>query len=111
MASFPTSKVHRVSRRKLGRGQSVPVMPVVATITAVGSVAHVAFSSPVVVNGPLPLAVAGGPTYESQVLSTPSLLLVTFSAALAAKTWVLTGGGDVVLSMQGGVLAPASGTF
>ena len=55
MASYPGAKVHRVSRRKLGRGQHVQLPSATVTAAAVTTTVTLTFSQSVVVGGPIPL--------------------------------------------------------
>lgn len=111
MASFPGSKVHRPSRRKLGRGQSVQVPSVLAAATAATTLVTITFPVPVVVNGIVPLVVNGGPEFVSQTVVSQTVVHQTFDTSCAGKTWHIAGGGPEVRSYEGGVLAAASGTF
>lgn len=111
MATYPTSKVHRPNRRKLGKGQYPPISPVSCTITATGSVATLTFPVPVVVSGTIPLTVAGGPTFVSQAIVSPYVVTQTFSAALTTHTYSLPANAANVRSQQGGVTVGETGTF
>ena len=111
MAAFPGSNVHRPSRRQLSKGQAVQHADAVAAVTASGSVATITSNVPLVVRGPLPLSVSGGPTFVSQVVVSPTVVQLTFSAALAGHAWTLDGGSANASTFQGGGLAAASGTF
>lgn len=110
MATFPSQKVHRASRRKLGRGQTVDLPQAVPTVTGSASTAIVNFAVPVVVNGNLPLTVDTR-TFVSQVVDSPTQVTVTVSGAVTGLSWVLLGGNTVVKTMQGAGMAGASGTF
>ena len=110
MASFPSSKVHRRNRRKLGRGQHVHLP--VATVVITGSVdtATLTFSQAVVVNGPIELSVSGGLTVVSQTVISPTVVHILYSAAVSAKTYSFLSTNPVA-TYQGGSVAPAAGTF
>lgn len=110
MASFPTSKVHRVSRRQLGRGQS-PARPG-ATVSVVASTneAVLTFSVPVVAQGPVGLVVEGDLVPVSQEQTSPTVVRVDFGTALAGLDWSFPGSSPV-RTMQGGGVAAATGTF
>ena len=111
MATYPTGKVHRQNRRKLGKGQ-FPAQPMTAVvITDAGSVATMTFATPVVVSGRIPLTVTGGPTFVSQQVTGPFTVTQTFSAALAAKPYSLPPAAANVANNQGGAVQGASGTF
>lgn len=111
MASFPGAKVHRRSRRQLGRGQSIPTPPLTFVMTSSGDDAILTFSVPVVVRGAIDLHVSGGLNYVSQTVVSPTVIHQTYDAAVATKTWSVTAGDAGAASFQGGVLAAASGTF
>ena len=110
-AVYPTAKVHRVSRRKLGRGQYPPVAALTFTMTDTGSTATLTFTVPVVVSGPINLNVSGGLTYVSQSIVSPYVVTQTYSGALSAKTWSVAANTPNVASAQGGGTAGQSGTF
>lgn len=111
MAGTPTKRRKTGhSRRKLGRGQTIPVPGVTVTITATGSVAHVVFSVPVVINGNVPMTVAGK-TFVSQTIVSQTQVDVTYSGALTGLAWAYPGVDQVIKSMQGGFVAQAAGTF
>lgn len=110
-ASYPTANVHRVSRRKLGRGQYPGAAGVAATITATGSVATLTFAAPVVISGTVPFSVAGGPTFVSQSVTSPTVMTQTFSAALSGHAYTLPSNANNVRTPQGGVTIGESGTF
>jgi hypothetical protein len=110
MASYPSSKVHRPSRRKLGRGQSVQraaatVTPVASTVTVV-----LTFDVPVVVSGIIEMNVETGIPLVSQVQDTPTQVTQVYDSSVAGKDWSIAAGAPVA-TFQGGALAPASGTF
>ena len=111
MASFPSAKVHRVSRTKLGKGQHVQIPFVTVTVTAATNTATLTFSGPVVVDGNIPLVVAGGVTLVSQTQVSPTVFHQLFSGPLTGLAWSIAGGVPEVATFQGGGLAPASGTF
>lgn len=115
MSGFPTPKVHRPSRRKLGRGQypQISAGQVVAVPSA--STIVLTFSEPVVVSGiiDLHLAITPGPApaFASQdVLSTTSVRL-TYGGAVAGCDYSFTGESEPVRTYAGGGVAPIAGTF
>lgn len=110
MASFPSPKVKRPSRRKLGRGQHTPRPQVTATPVATTDTVVVTFSVPVVVNGNLNLNIAGK-TLVSQTVDTPTQLTQVYSASVATDAWSIDGTDPSITTFQGGGLAAASGTF
>jgi hypothetical protein len=111
MAVYPTSKVHRVSRRKLGRGQYPPISPISLTVTSSGSTATFTSAVPLVISGTVPVAVAGGPTFISQAIVSPYVFSQTFSEAVATHTYSIPAGATNIRSAQGGVTVGESGTF
>lgn len=111
MASFPGPKVHRVNRRKLGRGQFPTPAAVTPVITSAASVATITFPVPVVVSGVIPLAVVGGPTFVSQTIVSSTVVTQTFSAALSTHTYSLPANAANVKTAQGGGTAAVAGTF
>lgn len=111
MASYPGAKVHRVSRRKLGRGQSVPVPAANVTATAATTTVTLVFDKPVVVSGVIPLVIATNPAFVSQTVVDSTHVTQTYATSCAAKAWSVAGGIPQVRTFQGGGLAAASGTF
>jgi hypothetical protein len=110
MASFPTAKVHRVSRRKLGKGQHVQLPPVTITATASTTTITLTFSQPVVVAGIIPLVSNTG-TFVSQTVVSQTVVQQVWSTSQAAATWSIAGGVPQIATFQGGGNAPAGGTF
>ncbi|HUD73546.1 MAG TPA: hypothetical protein VMQ76_00630 [Terracidiphilus sp.] len=110
-ATFPTGKVHRVSRTKLGRGQYPSAPGVACALTASGSTMTLTFSSPVVVSGVIPVSVAGGPTFVSQSITNSTVVTQVWSAALATHAYTLAANAANVASFQGGKTIGESGTF
>lgn len=111
MAAYPTANVHRPSRRSLGKNQYPTSLGVIPVVTSAASVATITFSRPVVVTGIIPMTVAGGPTFVSQAIVSPTVVTQTFSAALATHTYNLPAGAAHVASYQGGQTVGAAGTF
>ena len=110
MASFPGSKVHRVSRRKLGRGQHVPRPVVTVTAAAATVTVTLTFSMPVIVSGTIKLNLSGSQTLVSQTITSSTVVTQVYSATVVGDTWSISSGAPVA-TYQGGTLAPASGTF
>ena len=109
MASYPGSKIHRVNRRKLGRGQHPALPSTAVTVTAQSAdVARIVSATPVVWSSPVPLSVAVV-TYVSQHVVDQFTVDVTFSGALSGHAWTL--GGTAGTNYAGGATAAASGTF
>jgi hypothetical protein len=109
--AYPTPKVHRTSRRKLGRGQYPGVAAVTATLTNPSAdVVEITFARPVVVTGTIPLNTSSG-AFVSQNVSSPTTVLQTFSASQAAATVTLPSNAANVSTYQGGGVAGAAVTF
>lgn len=111
MASYPTNKVHRVSRRRLGRGQHVQIPAASVTATASTTTVTLTFSVPVVVNGAIPFTLGTPQDLVSQVQVSPTVVHLVFPLTVVGSTWSIPGGGAAVQTFQGGSLAAASGTF
>ena len=111
MASFPSELVHREPRNKLGKGQHVPQPPATVAMTSAANTATLTFSVPVVVSGPIPVAVGGGLTIVSQTFVSSTVVQQLYSGPLAGLSWSIAGAIPQVATFQGGTLAPASGTF
>jgi hypothetical protein len=110
MASYPSGKVHRVNRRKLGRGQYPTAQAVTVTAAGSGSTVVLTFSRPVVVSGPVSLTVATL-TYVSQVINSPTQVTVTMSGTVATHAYTIAGPQPYVTAANGGTVAGTSGTF
>jgi hypothetical protein len=108
--SYPGPKVHRVNRRKLGRGQANAATGVTVAATGSGSTAVLTFSRPVVVTGPVEITVASL-TYVSQVVDSPTQITVTMSGAVATHAYAIASNQPNVLTYQGGAVIGTSGTF
>lgn len=109
--SYPTAKVHRVNRRKLGRGQYPNAGVVTATLTnPTANVVELTFSLPVVVTGTIPLTTSVG-VFVSQQVSSGTQVLQTFNTSQAAATVSLPSGAANVATYQGGKVAGTTITF
>ena len=111
MASYPGAKVHRVSRRKLGKGQHVHVPAATVTATAETTTVTLVFSVPVVVSGVIPLTIVGGSPLVSQTVVDSMTVTQVYTSTVATKAWSIAAGIPQVATFQGGGLAAASGTF
>jgi hypothetical protein len=111
MASFPGSKVHRVSRRKLGRGQSVPRPGTTLVVTSASMTATLTFGSPVIVSGPIDLHVSGGLVPVTQTQTSPTVVTILYGSTLATHTYSFNGATEPVATFQGGQANNAAGTF
>lgn len=102
MASYPGAKVHRVSRRNLGRGQHVQQPPVVATPVATTTTVVITLSVPCVVSGNLNLHLAGTPpTLVSQTVNSPTQITQVYSATVVSHAWSILSSDPSVKSFQG----------
>lgn len=108
--AYPGPKVHRVNRRKLGRGQFPTAVGVAVSVTGASATATLTFARPVVVSGPIPLNVASL-TATTQTVVSPTVVTILFSGTLATHTWTLPAGAANVMTQQGGPVLGASGTF
>lgn len=101
MASFPGSKVHRPSRRKLGRGQHTQVPAAVITPSVVTSTVTLTFNVPVVVSGTIP-TVSNTGTFVSQNVVSPTVVTQLWSTTQAAATFSLAANVPQITTTQGG---------
>ena len=108
MASFPSAKVHRRNRRKLGKGQHVQLEAVTVTAAASTTTVTITFSAPVVVDGNIPLTSSTG-TLVSQTQVSSTVFQQTWSESQAGADWFIPA--NCVATFQGGGNAAASGTF
>lgn len=110
MASFPSAKVHRQNRRKLGRGQHPQLAAATVTASASTVTVTLTFNVPVVVSGIIPMNVQTGIALVSQVQASTTTVTQVYASTVVGKTWSIAGNAPV-RTYQGGGLAPASGTF
>jgi hypothetical protein len=110
MASFPGAKVHRSSRRALGRGQHTQLPGADVVFTTTTPVVHMAFSVPVVVRGLLDPGVTGL-TPVSQVIVDSQHVNVTMSDATTGLAYNYPAADPLVSTMQGGQETGTAGTF
>ena len=109
MASYPGSKVHRVNRRKLGRGQSTSFPTAGLTVTGAAELVTLTFSEPVVAKLPIAITLsAGGPVLSQTQISPTVVHIVTTSAVTGASYTVPANSAATLL---GGGAAGAAGTF
>lgn len=109
--AFPGPKVHRPSRRKLGRGQYPPVTQVAVAVTSTGTTnARLTFAAPVVVSAMIPLTVATL-TRVSQNVVSPTVVDLVMSGNVTSHAFNLPANSDGVRTTQGAGNAAASGTF
>lgn len=110
MASYPSAKVHRVSRRKLGRGQHVQVPPVTIVPTVATTTVTLTFSQAVVVSGKIGYVGNTGPVLV-QTQTSPTVVTLTFTGSQAAATYSIAANDPAIKTFQGGGNAAVSGTF
>ena len=91
MASYPGNKVHRTSRRRLGKGQHPQLPAVTITATAATVTVHLVFSAPVVVRGPIPYVTSSGAVSGQTVIDTTHVDL-TCTESQAAAAWSIIAG-------------------
>lgn len=108
--AYPGPKVHRVNRRKLGRGQYPTANSVLVTVTSATPVVTLTFSRPVVVTGTIPITVATL-TIVSQTVVSPTVVTITMSGSLTGHAWTVPAGAANVYTAQGGQVIGTSGTF
>jgi hypothetical protein len=111
MATYPGAKVHRVNRRKLGRGQYPTGGNISVVLTDATTVLTMTFSAPVVVTGQIPVTVAGGPTFVSQTVVSQTVVQQTWSATLVGHLVTFPANAANVSTYQGGKVAGTSITF
>lgn len=111
MASFPGPKVHRVNRRKLGRGQFPTATGVTVVVSSSGTTnATLTFARPVIVTGTIPMTVATL-TLVSQTQVSPTVVTQVWSGNVSTHAYSLPAGATNVSTYQGGPVEGAAGTF
>ena len=108
--AFPGSNVHRVSRRKLGRGQHYQLPSFTVGVASSGSTVTLTFSQAVIVSGTIPLNVGGGLTLVSQTVNNPTTVTQVYSGAVSGQPWSVSSAAPV-LSSLGGSLTASNGVF
>jgi hypothetical protein len=111
MASYPGPKVHRVSRRKLGRGQYPNSLGTTVVLTNPSAdVITMTFARPVVVTGVIPLTSSTG-AFVSQAVVSPTVVTQTWTTSQAAATVTFPSNAANVATYQGGGVAGTVITF
>ena len=110
MASYPGPKVHRVSRRKLGKGQHPQPVPASITATVETTTVHLAFDRPVIISGAIPYVTSTG-VVDSQTIVDNQHVDLVCSTSQEDATWSIAGNCGAIATFQGGGNAPAGGTF
>jgi hypothetical protein len=110
MASFPGSKVHRVARLKLGRGQHTQVPAAVITPAFGSTTLTMTFNVPVVVSGQVPVTQTGGTNqFVSQAVVSPTVVTQIWSSAWSTSmTVAMAANPATVVTNQGGGVAAFS---
>lgn len=108
---FPGAKVHRTSRRKLGRGQYPVSVAATATLTnPSANVVQVTFSAPVAITGTIPLQTSTG-TMVNQQISSGTVATQTFNTSQATATVTLANNASNIRTYQGGGVAGTTVVF
>jgi hypothetical protein len=111
MAGYPTTKVHRPSRRKLGKGQYPASVSVGVTVTSSGTTnVTLTFSQPVVVRGTIGVTVAGK-TLVSQTIVSPTEVTQVWSGNVTGLAYTVPSADPHVSGQLGGQLVGSAGTF
>jgi hypothetical protein len=110
VASFPNSKVHRSSRRKLGKNQHVQVPAAVITPTVATTVITLTFSLPMVISGTLPVTSNTG-TFVSQAVVSSTVVTQTWSVSQASAEVAMAANPPTARTNQGGGVAAFAITF
>ena len=104
MASFPTAKVHRVARDKLGRGQYVQRTNATVTLSSGSGTASVTltFDQAVIINGGIPLTFSeGSKVLVSQSVTAPNVVVQVYSPAIDSTDITYAGNEPSVRTKQG----------
>lgn len=111
MATFPTGKVHRTNRRKLGKNQSPTMNGVAVAVSSSGTTnLTMTFNRPVVVTGNIPSTVATR-TLVSQTIVSPTVVTQVWSGNVTALAYTVPAGAANVSTYQGGPVMGTTGTF
>lgn len=109
--AYPGPKVHRIARRRLGRGQFPAAMGVGVTVTSTGTTnMRMTFARPVVVTGTIPSTVATK-TIVSQAIVSPTVVDQVWSGNVTGLAYTVPSAANNVKSYQGGDVIGAAGTF
>jgi hypothetical protein len=109
--AYPGAKVHRVSRRKLGRGQYPPSLGTTVALTSSGTTnVTMTFARPVVVTGTIPTTVATL-TLVSQTVVSPTVVTQVWSGNVTTHLGTFPSNAANVTTQQGGGVAGTSVTF
>lgn len=110
--AYPGPKVHRPSRRKLGRGQYPQTADATVTVTAhTTTSADLTFNEPMVIAGPVNFTVATL-TPVAQTIISPTVVRFDYgSGTVATKTWTFPASQPNLATPQGGGVVGSAGTF
>lgn len=109
--AYPSGKTHRVSRRKLGRGQYPSSLGTTAVLSSTGTTnLTITFARPVVVTGTIPTTVATR-TLVSQTVVSPTVVTQVWSGTVATFLATLPPNPANVTTQQGGGVAGTSTQF
>jgi len=109
--AYPGAKVHRINRRKLGRGQYPASLGTTVVLTTTGTTnLTMTFARPVVVTGIIPVT-SPALTIVSQTVVSPTVVTQVWSASIAAATMTFPANAANVTTQQGGGVAGTVVTF
>jgi len=109
--SYPSAKVHRPSRRKLGKGQFPTAANPTVSVTSTGTTnATLTFNLPVAVNANIPMTVAGL-TLVSQTVVSPTVVTQVWSGNVTGLAYSVPSGTPTVSTYSGGQLVGSTGHF
>lgn len=112
---YPTSKVHRRSRRNLGRGQHTQLPAAAVVLTPSTSTVVLVFDQPMIVFGDIDLNLTKSPgpppTLSSQVVVSPTQVNQTYSGTVVGCGFTISGINVRARTLQGGGVAEQSGIF
>lgn len=110
MASFPGSKVHRESRRKLGRGQTIQQTGAILSATVSTVTVTFTLNRPCVIDGIVPVTTTSG-AFVSQTILSPTSFQQVFTMTQAAATLTIAQNCGAIRTFQGGGNQAFSVTF
>lgn len=105
--AYPGAKVHRINRRKLGRGQYPAQTAITATITYASPTITVTFSDQVVVSGIIPVSISPG-VIGTQTIVSPTVVTYNNAALGTAVVVTLPAMAANVIGLRGQAIAGAS---
>lgn len=108
--SYPTDRIHRRPRGKMGRGQYPRPVPITATATPNATHVTLEFSGSVISTGPTGFTVASR-SLVSQVLDNATHITLIFSAPVETLQYDFPGDNPYLRSVTGAQIIGMSGTF